>query len=137
MKNMPGDIIFLHMFTKNHNHTMWGSWDTAYDVWKDQVGTVKFKRGFKNWKMGTFRSGKRQKYDYYFIKFWRKGGHFCLRGWFAPNHSSMLHGWGCRLKEWHKRWVSSLDIQSDVFGLELMLNALKMLVDAKSPIFDW
>ena len=31
-----------------------------------------------------------------------------------------------RLKEWHKRLVSSLDIQSDVFGLKLMLNALKI-----------
>ena len=27
-KNAPGDIIILHMCTKNHNHIMYASWDT-------------------------------------------------------------------------------------------------------------
>ena len=28
MKKIAGDIIILHMCTKNHNHMMYGSWDT-------------------------------------------------------------------------------------------------------------
>ena len=31
MKTNSGDIIILHMFTKNHNNMMYGSWDTEWD----------------------------------------------------------------------------------------------------------
>ena len=31
MKNTPGDIIILHMWTINHNHMMYGSWDMKRD----------------------------------------------------------------------------------------------------------
>ena len=31
MKKFTGDIIILHMCTKNHNHMMYGSWDTEWD----------------------------------------------------------------------------------------------------------
>ena len=31
MKKFAGDIIILHMFTKNHNDMMYGSWDTEWD----------------------------------------------------------------------------------------------------------
>ena len=31
MKKIAADIIILHMFTKNHNHTRYGSWDTEWD----------------------------------------------------------------------------------------------------------
>ena len=31
MKKAPGDIIILHMCTKNHNHMMYSSWDTEWD----------------------------------------------------------------------------------------------------------
>ena len=31
MKKFVGDIILLHMCTRNHNHTMYGSWDMAWD----------------------------------------------------------------------------------------------------------
>ena len=31
MKKFAGDIIILHMCTKNHNHMMYGSWDTEWD----------------------------------------------------------------------------------------------------------
>ena len=31
MKNFAGDIIILHMCTKNHNHMMHDSWDTEWD----------------------------------------------------------------------------------------------------------
>ena len=31
MKKFAGDIIILHMCTKNHNHMMYGSWDTVWD----------------------------------------------------------------------------------------------------------
>ena len=31
MKKIAGDIIILHMCTKNHNHMMYGSWDTEWD----------------------------------------------------------------------------------------------------------
>ena len=30
-KKIAGDIIILHMFTKNHNYMMSGSWDTEWD----------------------------------------------------------------------------------------------------------
>ena len=31
MKKIAGDIIILHMCTKNHNHMMYGSWDMEWD----------------------------------------------------------------------------------------------------------
>ena len=31
MKKMPGDIIILHMCTKNYDHMMYGSWDMLRD----------------------------------------------------------------------------------------------------------
>ena len=31
MKKFAGDIIILHMCTKNHNYMMYGSWDTEWD----------------------------------------------------------------------------------------------------------
>ena len=31
MKKIAGDIIILHMCTKNHNHMMYGSWDMECD----------------------------------------------------------------------------------------------------------
>ena len=31
MKKLPGDIIILHRCTKNHNHLLYCSWDTARD----------------------------------------------------------------------------------------------------------
>ena len=31
MKKFAGDIIILHMCTKNHNHLMYGSWDMECD----------------------------------------------------------------------------------------------------------
>ena len=30
-KNIAGDIIILHMCTKNHNHMRYSSWDTEWD----------------------------------------------------------------------------------------------------------
>ena len=35
MKKMPGDIIILHMCTKNYDHMMYGSWDMVRDGWKE------------------------------------------------------------------------------------------------------
>ena len=32
MKKMPGDIITLHMCTKNHDHMMYSSWDMEYNT---------------------------------------------------------------------------------------------------------
>ena len=32
MKNFAGDIIILHMRTKNHNHMRYSSWDTPWDI---------------------------------------------------------------------------------------------------------
>ena len=32
MKKFAGDIIILHMCTKNHNPMMYGSWDTEWDT---------------------------------------------------------------------------------------------------------
>ena len=34
MKKIAGDIIILHICTKNHNHMMYGSWDTDWDKQK-------------------------------------------------------------------------------------------------------
>ena len=31
MSKASGDVIILHMCTKNHNHTMHASWDMEYD----------------------------------------------------------------------------------------------------------
>ena len=31
MENIAGDIIILHMCTKNHDHMMYSSWDTEWD----------------------------------------------------------------------------------------------------------
>ena len=30
-KKKPGDIIILHLYTTNENHTMYGSWDVEHD----------------------------------------------------------------------------------------------------------
>ena len=37
MKKMPGDIIILHMCTKNYDQVMYGSWDMMRDVWTDRL----------------------------------------------------------------------------------------------------
>ena len=31
MKKVSGDVIILHMCTKNHNHMMYASWDMEYN----------------------------------------------------------------------------------------------------------
>ena len=31
-KKMPGNIIILHKYTKNHDHMLYCSWDTAHDT---------------------------------------------------------------------------------------------------------
>ena len=31
MKKAPGDVIFLHMCTKTHNHVIYASWDVECD----------------------------------------------------------------------------------------------------------
>ena len=31
MKKAPGDVIVLHMCTKNNNHMIYASWDMEYD----------------------------------------------------------------------------------------------------------
>ena len=31
MKKLSGDVMILHMFSKNHNHMMYASWDMEYD----------------------------------------------------------------------------------------------------------
>ena len=31
MKKIAGDIIILHMWTQNHNHTRYSSWDTEWN----------------------------------------------------------------------------------------------------------
>ena len=36
MKKTPGDIITLHMCTKNYEHMVFGSWDIVCDRWTDQ-----------------------------------------------------------------------------------------------------
>ena len=33
MKKTPGDIIILHMCTKNYDKIMYSSWDMACDRW--------------------------------------------------------------------------------------------------------
>ena len=35
MKKIPGDIITLHMCTKNNDHMMYGSWNIICDEWTD------------------------------------------------------------------------------------------------------
>ena len=35
MKKNPGDIIILHMCTKNYDHIMYSSWDMFHDRWTD------------------------------------------------------------------------------------------------------
>ena len=37
MKKTPGDIIILHICTKNYDHMMYGSWDMVRDGWKEIV----------------------------------------------------------------------------------------------------
>ena len=60
MKKFAGDIIILHMCTKNHNHMMYGSWDMECDrqnflsLWTafcsfNPLGTQKIKI-LKKWK---------------------------------------------------------------------------------------
>ena len=36
MKKMPGDIIILHMCTKNYDQMMYSSWDMVHNRWKDR-----------------------------------------------------------------------------------------------------
>ena len=32
IKNIPGDIVILHMCTVNENHMIYGSWDIKHDT---------------------------------------------------------------------------------------------------------
>ena len=34
-KKMPGDIIILHVCTKNYDHMMYESWDKVHEEWMD------------------------------------------------------------------------------------------------------
>ena len=58
MKNMSGDIIMLHMCTKNYDHIMYGSWDMVLDERTDKRMVARIDRrmdGQKKWhmKVGT------------------------------------------------------------------------------------
>ena len=48
MKKTPGDIIILHMCTKNYNEMMYGSWDMVCDTQTDR-GTEGGTYGWKKW----------------------------------------------------------------------------------------
>ena len=49
MKKTPWDIIILHMFTKNYDHTMYGSWDMVRDGEMDGlIGKVTYRGGCPN-----------------------------------------------------------------------------------------
>ena len=61
VKNASGDIIILHMRTKNRNHMMYGSWDTKWDrqnflsfglffSLSSPPPTPKWSRKLKSWK---------------------------------------------------------------------------------------
>ena len=41
MRKFAGDIIILDKCTKNHNHMMYGSWDTEWDRQKKSVKILK------------------------------------------------------------------------------------------------
>ena len=47
-KKTPGDIIILHMSTKNFGHMMYSSWDTVHDGWLDRL-TDGRTDGLKKW----------------------------------------------------------------------------------------
>ena len=34
-KKKPGDIIILHVYTKNYDHMMYESWDKVHEEWMD------------------------------------------------------------------------------------------------------
>ena len=36
MKKIAGDIMILHMCTKNNDHMMYGSWNMVHDGWMDR-----------------------------------------------------------------------------------------------------
>ena len=41
MKKESGDIIILHMYTKNYDHMMYSSWDMVHDRWTDGKSDLK------------------------------------------------------------------------------------------------
>ena len=41
MRKKPGDIIILHMGTKNYDQTMYGSWDMVHDGWMYEKSDIK------------------------------------------------------------------------------------------------
>ena len=53
MNKIPGDIIILHMCTKNYDHMMYGSWDMMCDRWRDRL-TDKLELGKKPWERGWY-----------------------------------------------------------------------------------
>ena len=40
MKKTTGDIIILHMCTKNNDHMMYGSWNMVCDRWTDEKSEI-------------------------------------------------------------------------------------------------
>ena len=51
MNKIPGDIIILHMCTKNYDHMMYGSWDMMCNRPRDRL-TDKLALGKKPWEQG-------------------------------------------------------------------------------------
>ena len=42
MKKSNGDIIILHVCTKNHNHMMFDSWDREWDGWNFLIAILAY-----------------------------------------------------------------------------------------------
>ena len=77
MKKFAGDIIILHMFTKNHSHMKYGSWDTKYHFGPFFALLPPYRpRKSKFWKNEKnirryyhFTNVKWQSYDVWFLRY--------------------------------------------------------------------
>ena len=55
-KKIAGDIIILHMCTKNHNHMTYSSWDMQWEHFPQQPRKLKFWRNEKSiWRCHHFK----------------------------------------------------------------------------------
>ena len=120
MKKFTGDIIILRVCTKNHNHMMYGSWDTEWDgqnfchfgpFFAILPGKSKFWEQEKStWKCYHFTHvyQKLWSYDVCFLRYGvRQTEFFAILGDFLPFYTPTT-----RKTKTLKKWKKTLEILS-------------------------
>ena len=97
-KKIAGDIIILHMCTKNHNHMMYSSWDMQWEHFPQQPRKLKFWKNEKSiWRCHHFKlvQQKPQLNDVFLLKY---GVWQTFFSHFRPFFALLPHYWPQKLK---------------------------------------